>query len=157
MMEKQSMRSDQANGRGQLSGAAAIAYLALLAAGCNSSGVNPVEGQVNWKDGSPAKELAGSLIFFNLAEKETTAQGMIKPDGSFKVSTNKPDDGALVGEHIVTIIEVGRQSVGGAESGALAPAKVDTKYMTPNSSDLRATVKPGRNKITVTVERGSGR
>jgi hypothetical protein len=97
------------------------------------------------------------LIFFNLAEKETTAQGMIKADGSFKVTTNKPDDGALVGEHVVTIIEVGRQSVGGAESGALAPAKVDTKYMTPNSSDLRATVKPGTNKITLTIDRAAAR
>jgi hypothetical protein len=151
------MRNDQPQSRWRLPQTAAIACLVLLAAGCNSSGVYPVEGQVNWKDGSPAKELAGSLIFFNLAEKETTASGIIKPDSSFTVGTNKPDDGALVGEHVVTIIEVGRQSVGGAESGALAPAKVNTKYMTPNSSDLRATVKPGRNKITLTVERGSGK
>lgn len=128
-----------------------------LAAGCNRSGVYPVEGQVNWKDGSPAKELSGSLIFFNLADKDTSAQGRIQADGSFRVTTNKPDDGALVGEHVVTIIEVGRQSVGGAESGALVPAKVDTKYMTPGTSDLRATVKPQTNKITLTVERGSGK
>jgi hypothetical protein len=136
---------------------AVVLVTACVAAGCNSSGLYPVEGQVNWKDGSPAKELAGSLIFFNLAEKETTASGIIKPDASFTVGTNKPDDGALVGEHVVTIIEVGRQSVGGAESGALAPAKVDTKYMTPNTSDLRATVKPGANKITLTVERNAAK
>ena len=127
---------------------------AFVAAGCNQTGVYPVEGQVNWKDGSPAKDLAGSLIFFNLAEKETSAQGMIQPDGTFQVTTNKPNDGALVGEHVVTIIEVGRKSLGGPDSTAIAPAKVDTRYMTPGTSDLRATVVPGPNKITLTVERG---
>jgi len=39
----------------------------------------------------------------------------------------------------------------------LAPAKVDTKYMTPSTSDLKATVKPGTNKITLTVERAAGK
>jgi len=128
----------------------------LFAAGCNRSGVYPVEGQLNWKDGSPAKDLAGSLIFFNQAETQTSARGMIQADGSFRLETKKPNDGALVGEHVVTIIEVGRKALGGPDASALAPAKVDTKYMTPSTSDLKATVKPGTNKITLTVARAGG-
>lgn len=129
--------------------------LSALAGGCNSSGVYPVEGQVNWKDGSPAKDLVGSLIFFDMAEKQTRAQGQIDANGGFQVTTNKPNDGALIGEHVVTIIEVGRVPVGGPDATALAPAKVHTKYMTPSTSDLRATIKPGTNKVELTIERAA--
>ena len=119
------------------------------AAGCGGGGVYPVEGQVVWKDGTPAKELAGSLIFFELAEKQTSARGQHQADGSFQLTTEKRDDGALAGEHTVTIIEVGRKSLGGPDTSAIAPGKIDTRYSTPSTSDLRASVKPGTNKITL--------
>lgn len=130
-----------------------LLLLAVFALGCSGKGVYPVEGQVVWKDGSPATELAGSLIFFELAEERTSARGFIQPDASFRLETNKPNDGALLGEHVVTIVEVGRKSAGGPDSSAIAPAKLDSRYMSPATSDLRATVARGVNKITVTVER----
>jgi hypothetical protein len=34
----------------------------------------------------------------------------------------------------------------------LAPGKIDTKYLSHGTSDLRATVMPGVNKITLVVE-----
>jgi hypothetical protein len=111
-----------------------------------------VEGQVVWKDGTPAKNLAGSLVFFELPEKKTSSRGSIQADGSFQLTTTKANDGAPAGEHTVLIIEVGRKSLGGPDSSAIAPGKIDTRYATPATSDLRATVKPGTNKITLTVE-----
>src|SRR5688572_5221008 len=87
------------------------ALLALVAslplwAGCFGGGIYPVEGQVTWKNGAPAKELAGSLIFFEQAEKMTSSQGLIQSDGSFRLKTLEDDDGAPDGEHVVYIIEV---------------------------------------------------
>ena len=132
--------------------ALAAALWLAIASGCGSGGVYPVEGHVTWKDGSPATNLAGSLVFFELREKQTSSQGSIQPDGSFQLTTNKPNDGAPAGEHTVTIIEVGRKSLGGPDSSAIAPSKIDTRYATPATSDLRTTVKSGRNQITLTVE-----
>jgi hypothetical protein len=120
--------------------------------GCSGSGIYPVEGQVTWKDGRPATDIAGSLVFFENATKKTTSRGSIQPDGSFKLTTNKENDGAPAGEHTVLIIEVGRKALGGPDASAIAPSKIDTRYATPATSELRATVNAGTNKISVTVE-----
>jgi len=130
----------------------AVAVIAALVVGCGSAGVYPVEGQVVWKDGTPAKNLAGSLVFFELSEKQTSSRGSIDSEGSFQLTTNKANDGAPAGEHTVLIIEVGRKSLGGPDSSAIAPSKIDTRYASPATSDLRATVKSGRNKVSLTVE-----
>ena len=124
-----------------------------LLSGCAGDGIYPVEGQVVWKDGSPAKELAGSRVIFNLPEKQTGANGIIQADGSFRLTTNKPNDGAIAGEYKVLIIEVGRKSLGGPDSTAIAPGAMHSRYSDPNTTDLKATVGPGPNNVTLTVER----
>lgn len=126
--------------------------LPVLLTGCGS-GLCPVEGQVLWKDGTPAKELAGSQVIFDLPEKQTSSRGTIQADGSFRLTTNKADDGALAGEYKVMIIEVGRKPRGGPDATELAPGIVDSRYADPSTTDLQATVKPGAPKITLTVER----
>jgi hypothetical protein len=129
-----------------------LACSLALATGCGDGGVHPVEGLVTWKSGAPAKELAGSLVFFELSETQTSSTGTIQEDGSFQLTTYQPNDGAPAGEHTVLILEVGRKSLGGPDSTAIAPSKIDTRYATPATSDLRATVKPGKNNITLVVE-----
>ena len=124
----------------------------LFLAGCGS-GIYPVEGQVVWKDGKPAKELQNGQVIFDLPEKQTSARGTIQADGSFQLTTKKANDGALPGEYKVMIVEVGRKSLGGPDASAIAPGAMDIKYSDPSSTDLKATVKPGTNKITLTVER----
>jgi hypothetical protein len=137
--------------------AAAALALAACLAGCGGSGVYPVEGRVVWKDGTPAKELAGSQVVFDLAEKQTSARGTIQADGTFRLTTNKPDDGALAGEHQVLVVEIGRKPLGGADATALAPGAMDARYSDPSQALLRATVKPGTNPVTLTVERAPKR
>ena len=83
----------------------AVVLLSLLLAGGCGPGMHPVEGKVVWQDGSPATELAGGNVIFDQPEKRISARGFIETDGTFRLSTNRPNDGAVAGEHKVSIIE----------------------------------------------------
>jgi hypothetical protein len=120
----------------------------LLLAGCGGAGLYPVEGQVVWKDGQPAKEIAGAQITFEM-EGKSSSHGSLKPDGTFTLSTGERA-GAPAGDYTVLIIEVGRKSIG--ETG-IEPAKIDLRYATPSTSGLTAKVKPGKNEIRLEVDR----
>jgi hypothetical protein len=124
--------------------------LALFVPGCGS-GLAPIEGQVVWRDGSLAKELAGSQVVFEQAEKKTSSYGVIQADGSFRMTTIAPDDGVPAGKHAVAILE--HRPNANAAGTQLVPAKLDLKYADLNSSGLECTVKPGKNEVTLTVER----
>ena len=144
------MRSDRCGQRWY--GLVVGVLLTALVGGCGG-GLNPVEGTVLWKDGSPAKELAGSHVVFDLPEKQISARGIVQSDATFRLTTRKPDDGAPAGDYQVLVIEVGRKSLGGPDASAIAPGVMDSKFSDPRTSGLTATVKPGTNKITLTVER----
>src|SRR5436190_14791395 len=122
--------------------ALAAAVLCIGLTGCGES-LTSVDGQVVWKDGSPAKELAGSHVVFDLPEKKTGARGIVQADGSFKLTTAKPDDGALPGDYKVAIIEAARKAAGGPDASAIAPGLMDPKFYDASSSGLTATLKPG--------------
>lgn len=125
--------------------------LTVPLAGCGS-GIHPVEGTVTWKDGTPAKELEGALIVFDLPEKQTTARGSVQADGTFRLTTKTDGDGALAGDYKVLITER-RKAGGGPDPSEMAPGYMDIRYSDPRTTDLTATVKPGRNTITLVVER----
>jgi hypothetical protein len=124
---------------------------AVCLCGCGS-GVYPVEGKVVWKDGLPAKELEGSQVVFDLPERQTSARGIVQADGTFRLTTNKPNDGALAGEHKVAVIET-RKQLGGPDSAAIAPGLMDSRFYDPATSGLQAKVSPGTNQIALVVER----
>jgi hypothetical protein len=130
--------------------------VAACLSGCGS-GLHPVEGKVVWKDGSPAKELENGYVVFDLPEKQTSARGTIQGDGTFRLTTNKPNDGALAGDYKVLVVEIGRKPLGGPDATAIAPGAMDTKFSDPRTSGLTASVKPGTNQITLTVERAPRR
>src|SRR5262245_18447007 len=102
---------------------------AVCLCGCGS-GVYPVEGKVVWKDGLPAKELEGSQVVFDLLERQTSTRGIVQADGTFRLTTNKPNDGALAGEHKVAVIET-RKQLGGPDSAAIAPGLMDSRFYDP--------------------------
>jgi hypothetical protein len=108
-----------------------------------------------WKDGGPATELAGSNIIFEANDHKTSALGSVQTDGTFRLTTNNPNDGAPAGDYKVLIIEVGRKPLPGGDGTQLAPTVVDSRYADPSTSDLTATVKPGLNQVTLTVERNT--
>ena len=127
-----------------------VAILAMLLCGCGS-GLYPVEGKVVWKDGSPATELAGSIVTFE--GPETSSIGSIQPDATFQLTTHNPNDGAPPGEYEVVVIEVGRKALPGGDGTMMAPGIIDSKFSQLGASGLKATVVGGENKITLTVER----
>jgi hypothetical protein len=131
-----------------------IAPFALLLSGCGS-GLYPVEGQIFWKDGKPATELQRGYVVFDLPEKQTSARGTIQADGTFKLSTRTPDDGAFPGEYKVLVVEVGRKTLGGPDASAIAPGAMDIKYSDPSTTDLRVTLEPKPNKVVLRVERAA--
>ena len=122
----------------------------MLAPGCGS-GLAPIEGKLVWKDGTPAKELAGSQVVFEQAEKKTSSYGVIQADGSFRMTTVTPDDGVPAGTHIVAILE--HRPNANAAGTQLVPAKLDLKYADLNSSGLECNVNPGTKEVTFTLER----
>ncbi|MFO0809356.1 MAG: hypothetical protein U0746_12085 [Gemmataceae bacterium] len=127
------------------------------AAGCSGSGPYPVEGMVVWEDGTPAKELASAQIVFDLPERQTSARGSVQPDGTFQLTTNKANDGALPGKYKVMILEIGRKTMPN-DPTMLAPTVMDIRYSDPRTTDLEATIEPVKpNKITLRVKRNSAK
>ena len=55
------------------------------------------------------------------------------------------------------VVKVPRKQLGGPDSTNIAPGVMDARFYDPRTSDLHATVKPGVNKITLTVERAPRR
>jgi hypothetical protein len=131
----------------------ALAAAGLLMGCVGGAGPYPVDGTVVWEDGSPAKELHLGSVVFDLPEKRISARGMIQPDGTFRLTTNKADDGALVGKHKVMVIEGARRSLPGGDGTQLAPGHMDSMYSDPATTDLTATVEPRKNVIKLTVKR----
>jgi len=128
-------------------------FLAVFAAsfilvGCGRE-TYPVTGQIEMKDGSSPKELAGYGISFDSHEMKVSAIGTIQADGSFELGTTKPNDGAKLGKYKVII------------SPPLSdnPDKQQTKsilldrYSDLEKTDLSAVVEAKTNNFTFTVER----
>jgi hypothetical protein len=128
-------------------------WLVALVSGCGSS-LCPINGKLQWKDGSPAKELAGGQVVFEQAEKRTSSIGVIKPDGTFEMTTLKPGDGVPSGHHQVAILE--HRPNANAGGTQLVPAKLDLKYADLNSSGLEVDIHPGKNEVSFTLDRVAG-
>jgi hypothetical protein len=84
--------------RGWLGGL--LGVLVLAGGGCGGSGTVKVRGTVTL-DGKP---LRGAVVtFVPSGEKGRAASGATQADGSFQLTTFKPDDGALPGDYKVTV------------------------------------------------------
>ena len=131
-----------------------MAVLVPLLSGCGPS-MGQIEGKIVWTDGTPAVELAGGQVIFESQEMRITARGEIGPDGTFKLRTSKPDDGAKLGEYEVAIVE--HRVATGGEGSRLAPQRLPDKYYDFKTSGLKATVTAGVTPLTLTVERLGGK
>jgi len=131
----------------------AFVALAGVAGGCGG-GLCPIQGQLTWKDGTPAKELANSQVVFEEETKHTSSVGVIQADGTFQMMTLKPGDGVPAGHHKVAILEHRPNS--NTAGTQLVPAKLDLKYADLNSSGLEVDIKPGTNAVSFTLDRAKG-
>jgi len=107
--------------------------------------VFPVAGEVFVK-GRPAD---GAVVtFFKVGADLTSGQpsATVQPDGSFKLTSYLPEDGASEGDYQVAISW--RETVGGSLSDPeLGPEKLPKKYLNPESSGLQVSVSSTANKL----------
>src|SRR5262245_6778575 len=127
------------------SSAVVVAVALLGLAGCGGPRLYPVHGKVVWEDGAEARELAGGLVICESANG-VGARGDIEKDGSFRLSTYKPGDGALPGKHRVAVVEYGPRE-------PAPPPIIDRALSSLATSGLEINVEPKANEITLKVRR----
>lgn len=123
----------------------AIAFTTLIPIACGPSGpeLAQVSGKITYQ-GKPVPK--GRVTFVSTAEGGRNATGELSSDGSYRLQTENPGDGALLGQYNVTVFAhdepildyIPRKPV---QPKILAP----TKYEKPDTSDLKATVQSGSN------------
>lgn len=136
------------------------AFLLLLSAvqltGCSNHRYElaPVEGQVTL-DGEP---IIGAKVMFAPVAKNGSqksgkpAFGMLKDGGAFTLSTYQPDDGAVVGEHWVTVIRVEARRSPGRSSDNSKPEAGQAGLWDRVTYPERVTVAAnGKNDFTIAL------
>lgn len=120
-----------------------LAAFALLAGLSGCSRLHPVEGQLVWADGQPAKELEGSMVYFLSTEHRTVSRSLVRAEGRFELTTERPEargaDGVPPGRHRVYIIDG-------------PPPLIDLRFRDPTTSPLEVTVPPD-GPVVLKVER----
>ncbi|WP_425398652.1 hypothetical protein [Aeoliella sp.] len=123
-----------------------ICLLLALAAssGCNDRPeLGTVAGSV-MLDGKPLKF---GKVMFQHVEGGQPATGEIQPDGSFVLSTFRPEDGAIVGAHRIRVVcytsqDPARRAAEGPAGDALGELLIPESYSSLGASGLSAEVPP---------------
>jgi hypothetical protein len=124
-----------------------LGLLLTSAAGCDGSRLYPVEGTIVFPDGEAVTGLAGANVEFDPVGGKEGARGEVQPDGSFRLGTHQPGDGAAPGEYRVSI-----QPPLPALDRPI-PRVLDRRYENITMSDLRVTLKPETNRVRLQVDR----
>jgi hypothetical protein len=103
---------------------------------------------VTFADGQPVT--SGLVIFEGKDEKQTvTARGAIHTDGTFRLATHKPGDGAPAGKYRVLLVPPPPQDPDVPQ----AKAPFDERYLEFGTSGLEFDVKAGTNELPIQVSR----
>jgi len=135
------------SGAGRLAAFVSALVVASTSPGCGPSGpeMARVSGTVTY-EGKPVP--LGTVSFVAKDANGRNATGAIQSDGSYTLQTEKPGDGAQVGEYAVTISATEAPLLDYIPPKPV-PVKrhVPEKYEKPDTSGLTATVKSGSNTI----------
>ena len=131
------------------------AAAAVVVAGCGG-GKQPTYragGKVSFADGKP---LPGGWVSFRSlnSDKKISARGSIQSDGTFKLTTYKPNDGAVEGQHQAMVVpEIQFERGEPASGNRPRPPPVDRKFSNFETSDLEFTVTddPQKNQFKIVV------
>ncbi len=129
--------------------------LLAVAVGCGNDGrppLAPVSGIVTL-DNEP---IAGAAVMFMPQAGGRPAQGVTDAAGKFRLTTFEDNDGALVGNHQVTITKLevtGMPATTDGLSGMVDPSQIKEtwiipqKYSQPGTSGLTANVAKGMDEL----------
>lgn len=134
-----------------------LASILLLSnAGCGPSHppTYPVEGKVVFENGEACQ--LGTIEFRSL-DQLVSARGKIEKDGSFKLSTWEPNDGAVEGKHQVIVQQlIITEDLSFAAHGH--GPRVNPRYGDYATSGLEVVVQPvEKNEVTVTLKLVKGK
>jgi hypothetical protein len=108
--------------------------------GCTKTDTIPVTGLITL-NGQPAEN---TEVMFNPQGPGRLATGHTDAGGRFKLSTAKPDDGAMPGEYVVTLGEhYGDKAPALPPPGQFLPMRFPQNYGDPGKSPLKAHVERG--------------
>jgi hypothetical protein len=106
-----------------------------------------VTGKVTYK-GQPVPK--GTITFVTLDKNGRNATGAIQPDGSYKLQTEDPGDGAQLGEYNVTVSARDDEILDYTPPKPIPPKRlVPEKYERPQTSGLTKKVERGKNNIDI--------
>jgi len=125
----------------------AVCAVCLLASACGGGpALHPVRGQVFFQD----KPADGALIVFHPVGGDDDAlrpSATVGADGTFRLATKKPDDGAPAGNYVVAVVWYDNTDTKGGAPTAELRNRLPDHYGDANASPLRAQVKPGPNQL----------
>ena len=117
----------------------------------------PVTVKVAYPDGST---LQGAIVVFQSAGdpdaegegKSYSAVGKVRADGTCRLTTFTPGDGAVAGLHGVTVALP--PAAGDPDETSSQPARLHPRFRSADTSDLEFTVTPeGPNEFSIQIER----
>lgn len=151
-----------------------LATLSLIAYGCGGGGssglaTDPVTGSVKYKGAAVADAtvtfipLTGTVPLGSKdpATAGRTAVAKTDASGEFKLTTVKPNDGALPGDYKITVTKIESSAPATQSTDIAAPppkvtppkSLVPAKYGSAEATALKATVKKGGpNRVDLTLE-----
>lgn len=131
-----------------------VLLCALVFVGCSRAPypVAPTRGVVTIDD----KPVPGGKVMFapiaqGTVETGKPAFGELHPDGTFELSTFQPGDGAIVGEHWVTLIGTKDRNVLGEAEPATTPKLPFTRVSIPQKRTISANIE---NHIEIRLTSG---
>lgn len=126
----------------------AVTVLTIFFLGCGQSETVPVTGTVTL-NGQPATE--AEVLF--TPSKGRMASGQTDAAGKFTLSTNKPGDGAVPGDHKVTIVQYYPPGKAPPMTGG-PPPRFPAIYAEISQTPLKATVERGaKNYFTFDMKK----
>ena len=102
--------------------------------GCGDGGLPkrvPVEGSVLYKQ----KPVEGATVVFHGEGAARVASGITDKEGKFQLTMYNPNDGAIVGNHKITVIKMDTSKVIQGEMNAEDPGEAYTRAMTMAAKD----------------------
>lgn len=140
----------------RLLGCLTLLLVAILLGCSGREPTYPVTGKVVYADDGKPAASGVSVVFESTKEPYPRAMGTIKPDGTFTLSTDRPDNGAIQGPHRVCIQPITADG-GGMNVEAQLSKKIDPKYFEFRTSGIRFDIRAGeKNEFTVKLDRPAG-